>query len=253
MMKNFKLILKFLLILAALIASFTSGFYVRDVVEGRQENWPILKQAYSILENHGLKDLPPKSQLEYGMIRGLLNVYDDPYTIFVEPAEHELESDNLKGSFGGIGVRLDRDAAGNLLLYPFPESPAAAAGVVEGDILLAVDDLQITPDVAFDVIQAQLRGPVGSRVKIRIQHQVDSKEERVTIRRAEIPLPSVTWHLYPQDQHLGIVEINLIASSTAHEVQQAIQDMSARGASRFVLDMRDNFGGLLDTGVDVAR
>lgn len=232
---------------------FGAGFLLRGQLSPDTARWEILAQAYEILQQHGLKEAPPGSSLEYGMIRGMLQAYDDPYTIFVEPAQHELETNTLEGSFGGIGVRLGRDSENYPVLYPFPDSPAARAGVQEGDRLVKVDELEITPATSTDAIQAAVRGPVNQRVRLTVQRPPDYQEYQFEIRRAEIPLPSVTWHLDSQEARLGVIEINVIAASTPDEVLKAAQDLQGRGAAALVLDLRDNFGGLLTAGVDTAR
>lgn len=232
---------------------FGAGFLLRGQITPDAAGWQVLAQAYEILQQHGLKETPAGSALEYGMIRGMLQAYDDPYTIFVEPAQHELETNTLEGSFGGIGVRLGRDSENYPVLYPFPESPAAEAGVQEGDRLVRVDDLQITAETSTETIQSAVRGPVNQRVRITVQRPPDYQEYSFEIRRAEIPLPSVTWHLDSQEARLGVIEVNVIAASTPGEVLKAAQDLQGRGATALVLDLRDNFGGLLTTGVDTAR
>jgi carboxyl-terminal processing protease len=121
-----------------------------------------LNQAHNLLLNHGLLEIPEDRVLEYGMIRGMLQVYADPYSIFVEPAQHELETNNLQGDFGGIGVDLRKDPDGKVFLFPDPDGPAAKADVQEGDQLFAVGDLVIEPD-SLDSILAAIREMKGDR------------------------------------------------------------------------------------------
>jgi carboxyl-terminal processing protease len=237
---------------ALLAGSFAAGFLLH-AHRSQAANFPIFNQAYEILSSQGLKPTPASPALEYGMIRGLLQAYDDPYSIFVAPAQHELESNALQGSFGGIGVRMGKDAQGEWVLFPIPGGPAAQAGVADGDRLLAIEDLAVDSRMPSDQIQSSVRGPVGQRIKITIGRPPQYKPLQLSVRRAEIPLPSVTWHLDPSDPTVGIVEINLIAASTTGEVQQGFKDLQARGATQFLLDLRDNPGGLLTAGVDVAR
>ena len=232
---------------------FAGGYLAREQWDFSRDNFPIFAQAYNIVRDHGLKPLPPGSTIEYGMIRGMLQSYDDPYSIFVEPAQHELESNALQGSFGGIGVRLSRDSDGSVILYPYLESPAARAGILDGDHLIDVDDLEITPKLSMDDIQAALRGPVGQSVRVLVRRTSASKPLEFKIKRAEIPLPSVTWHLDTDNPAIGIIEINLIAASTVEEVENAVEDLRTRQARYYVLDLRNNFGGLLTAGVDIAR
>jgi carboxyl-terminal processing protease len=233
--------------------SFMAGYIVRENQHPGLNQFPILDQAYSILSANALHELPEPPSLEYGMIRGMVQAFDDPYTIFVEPAQHELETNSLEGKFGGIGVQLSRNQDGDLVLFPFPDSPAARAGIREGDRLLAVEDLKIEPETSIEAIQAEIRGPEGKSVKLIIGHPPDFLPVEISIRRTAIPLPSVTWHLDPDNPQIGLIKINTIAASTPDEIQKAIGDLESRKATSFILDLRDNGGGLLTTGVDTAR
>lgn len=235
------------------MVGFAGGYLVKLITEPPGDSWQILEQAYQILNKNGLKDMPEERRLEYGMIRGMLQAYDDPYTVFVEPAQHELESNSLEGKFGGIGVHLGRDAEGRVVLYPLPDSPAEAAGIRENDRLIKVDDLHITPETEIDVIQAAIRGRVGQWITITIARPPDFNQVEVKIKRAEIPLPSVTFHIDADEPRLGVIEVNRIAASTPDEIKAAVEELGQRGAIAFVLDLRDNAGGLLTSGIDVAR
>lgn len=232
---------------------FAGGYLARERWDFSRDNFPIFTQAFNIVRDHGLKPLPPGSEIEYGMIRGMMQSYDDPYSIFVEPAQHELETNALQGSFGGIGVRLSRDADANVILYPYKDSPAADAGIQDGDHLVAVDDLVITAELSMDSIQAALRGPVGQSVRVSISRLAGLNSLEFKIKRAEFPLPSVTWHLNADQPEVGVLEINLIAANTVDEVKSAIEDLQSRQARFYVLDLRNNYGGLLTAGVDIAR
>jgi carboxyl-terminal processing protease len=239
--------------LLLLSAAFGSGYWFRSTQDTGLNRFPLLNAAYDILESNGLKSVPAHPDLEYGMIRGMVQAYNDPYTIFVEPVQHELESNALQGSFGGIGVSLGHDPQGYYVLYPFAGSPAAKAGVQEGDRLLKVEDQTIDPQTSVDQVQSAIRGPVGQVVHLTIARQPDYQPVQVSIARAQIAEPSVTWHIEPLDPRMGVIAVNIIASSTSDEIQHAVQDLQARGATDFVLDLRNNPGGLLTSGVDIAR
>ena len=225
--------------------AFASGYWIRDIQAG-PGSFPILQEAYSILVNHGLKDPPAAPALEYGMIHGMVQAYSDPFTIFVEPVQNQLDSDALHGSFGGIGASLRRDERGVIYLFPFPDSPAAKAGIREADQLLAVEEQTVTPNTSLDEVLSLVRGDIGKPVRLTVGHEPDYAPVQVTVVRAEIPLPSVIAYLDLQDKRVGVLEINLIAASTVDEITQSIADLQARGALGFVIDLRNNPGGLLD-------
>ena len=250
---NFKQSFLFTALSAVVItAAFFAGFY-SHARQSQSLELPVIEQAYHILLKHGL-DVPAEGPvLEYGMIRGMIQSYGDPYTSFNEPAQAELSSNMLQGSFGGIGVSLGKDAEGFHVLYPFPDGPAAKSGVQEGDRLLKVNTLEITTDTSSDALMAAVRGPVGESVDITVSRPNEDKTYTFTIEREEIALPSVTWHLEPSEKRLGLIKVNIIAATTPDEIIKAVMDLQELGASAFALDLRDNFGGLLDSGVDVAK
>lgn len=238
--------------LLVLASAFAAGFWAHRYY-AQLPDTPILVSAFRLLEQHSLQEMPEVKTLEYGMIHGMVQAYGDPYTMFVEPVQHELESNSLQGSFGGIGAGLEVDPEGYLRLYPYPDSPASAAGMNPGDRLLAVDGLSFEPFSPIADIQSAIRGPVGRQVVLTLGRPPDYEPFTVRVRRAEIQLPSVTWRLAVDAPSIGIIQVNLIAATTAQEIRTAAEDLVNQGAATFILDLRDNPGGLLTAGVDVAR
>jgi carboxyl-terminal processing protease len=253
LMNSFKQTFAFTFIAAI---CFTAAFFAGYLVNAAHTNstdLPILHEAYGILRDNGLKPLPAAPALEYGMARGMTEAYGDPFTRFVEPPQHELETNSLQGKFGGIGVRLGTDSTGNYVLYPFPDGPALKAGVQEGDRLLGVDDLLVTSETPGDTISAAIRGPVGEMVTIKVGRPPDFALVEIKIKRDEIALPTVTWHLDAGEPRLGVIEVNLIGETTPGEIRRSIEDMQGRGAVAYALDLRNNGGGLLKEGINIAR
>jgi len=252
-MSRIRYLLISLLVAVGFVSAFLSGYFLRAYFDSRSNEFPVLNQAYGILLNHAYLDLPESKSLEYGMIRGMLQASGDPYATLQEPAQHELESNNLQGSFGGIGVELTRNQDGDILVYPIIGSPAHHAGIQDGDQLISVDDLNITPETPLDDIKAAIRGPAGNIVKISVIRNPDDTHLDFRIRRAQIHLPSVTWHIAPDNPTIGIINVNIIAESTSEEIQNAVKEMQGKGSNLFILDLRDNGGGLLTAGVDIAK
>lgn len=251
--KNNKQLIYFSIIsIFLVISAFSSGFFLQNYLTTRENDLTILHESYRILQEHALIQLPPEKELEYGMIRGMLKIFDDPYTIFVEPPQHELQTNQLEGKFGGIGARLEKDNQNNLLLYPFPDSPASKAGIIEGDRLIAVEDLIITHEMSMEEIQAAIRGPVNKKVTLAIGRAPDFTQQTFSIKREEVALPSVTWNLASIDPSVGVIQINLIAATTPDEVITSVEDLKTRGATHFIIDLRGNNGGLVEAGVKTA-
>lgn len=242
-----------LLVVLAVGLAFTAGYLARDLVLQRTGPLNILHHAHAILVENAFDPLPEDPALEYGMIRGMLSAYGDPFTTFSEPAQHELMSDSLEGNYGGIGVQLERNEAGDLLLFPFPEGPTVEAGIAAGDVLKQVDDLAVTPEVAFETLTAAIRGPEGTTVTLIVFRPNGGETLTISVQRREVPLPSVTWRTAPDDPRIGILQVNVIADTTPAEIEQAVAGLQQQGAAFFVLDLRNNGGGLLNAGIDCAR
>lgn len=240
-----------LLQIVIVLLAVAVGFFSHRFIAQYRGELGLLRQAREILLNNTILELPPEPNLEYGMIRGMLEAVGDPYTYFVEPAVHEIQSDQLTGSFGGVGVRLERDTDSNWRLYPLPDSPAMAAGVADGDLLLQVENLEITSDLEETTILAAIRGEKGRPVSLTVLR--DGQILHFTIKRQSVPLPSVTWNLVPEAPDIGLVQIHTIASTTAEEIEDALNALQEAGATAFILDFRNNGGGLVEAGIDIAE
>lgn len=238
-------------ILMLTIAAFALGFLANQYMAMRNTAFPLLTEAFLIFRDNAYDDIPPLQKIEYGMIRGMLSTAQDPFNAFYEPPQNELQSNQLQGKFGGIGVRIERDSSGIIHLYPLPDSVGGRAGLQDGDILISVDKLVVSPQTQLDEIQAAIRGPIDSTVNLLIRRGSD--EIPMTIQRAEVAIPSVTYNLVPDRPEIGVIQVNIIAASTPNEILSAVAELSTRGARALVLDLRNNGGGLVDAGVQCAR
>ena len=246
-----------------LTVAFGAGYYTRALTAEDKvlalpvpglvpaDPYPILTEARRILEAHYNGTLPDPKTLEYGAVRGLVSAVGDQYTVFVEPQTHQLETQSLQGEYGGVGVGLSKNQAGEIVLSPYPDSPTAQAGILEGDVLLAVDATTLTGATTVDDAAALIRGPIGSAVSLRVRHP-SGEALRVTITRQSILIPSVTWKMVEGQPTIGLIAISRFSDKTPDEVLRAANELQAKGATRFVLDLRNNGGGILESAVKVA-
>jgi carboxyl-terminal processing protease len=249
--------------LAALVltATFGAGYYMRALTTENQavalpglapaEPYPILGEARRILETYYQGTLPDSKTLEYGAVHGLVSAVGDPYTVFVEPQPHELETQSLQGEYGGVGVGLSKNAAGEIVLSPYPDSPAAQAGILEGDLLLGVDDTVLTSTTTGEDAAALIRGPIGTPVVLHVRRPT-AGELTVRILRQSFPIPSVTWKIVDGQPTIGLISISRFSDKTPQEVLRAVNELRSAGAERFILDLRNNGGGILESAVAVA-
>lgn len=226
-------------------------------------------EAWSILERDFYGDKPDATARTYGAIRGLTQTFDDPYTYFLEPQPRQLERDELRGRFGGIGANIERTDEG-FLLHPLADQPAARAGIESGDRLVAVDDQPVTTALDTDSVVAMVRGPVDSVVRMTVARADETGQQNelsFEIVRAEIQTPSLEWRLLevcseplgempactaPGQPRLGYIRHTLFSERSPIEMRSAVEELVAQGAERFILDLRGNPGGLVSSAVGVA-
>lgn len=238
-----------------ILGAFGLGFIIAERnSRSTYVSFPVLDEAYSLITQYGLKEVTEDMQVEYGMIRGLVQAYGDPFTNHIEPTQHELQTNQLAGSFGGIGSLVEIREDGSYYLLPYPDSPASNAGIQQQDRLFKVEGRLVTDYPNLDEIIADIRGEVDTIVSITVLRSPDYQiEDTLSIRRAEVPLPSVLSYLDDDYPQIGVIIINIIAGTTSDELIQAIESLQIQGVDRFVIDLRNNGGGLLDSGISLAR
>jgi carboxyl-terminal processing protease len=256
-----------------LTAAFFAGFYTRAVtvervalalplpglpapcrqaqVASAHSPYPLLTEVRALLETRYINSLPDDRTLERGAARGLVSAVGDPYTVFVEPQAHVLETHSLQGEYGGVGVELRKNEAGEIVLTPFLDSPAAQAGILDGDVLLAVDDTPLTGATTLEEATVLIRGLVGTMVTLRVRRP-SGEEMTVTVTRQNFPLPSVTWRIIEEQPSIGLIAISRFSGKTSDELRRAADELQSQGATHFVLDLRNNGGGILEAAVEVA-
>ncbi len=233
------------------VVGFRLGYEPTTWVPAQREPLEVFWVTWSNVERHFYGDIPPAEERTYAAIHETLTLLGDPYTVFVEPVERELERDQLRGAFGGIGVDLWRDAESQTLLYPYEDSPADRAGVLQQDVLLAVDSLTVTVDTSLDTVRAALHGEVGTAVTLTVSRPPMPAQE-IVIEREQIQTPSVTWRLLPQAPEIGYISIASFTERTDEELQDAVDELESLSAIAVVLDLRGNYGGLIDSAIGVS-
>lgn len=247
----------------SLAVMFAAGFFFHGLVDIRSmavsaapetdRGFPLLDEVQTLLDQHYVRQQPDYVQRQYAAIRGLLGALNDRYTFFIDPPVAQSESDVLAGTYGGIGVAIQLSENGDIVLYPFPDGPAAAAGIQEGDILKVVNDTPIDLTIPQDAVDQMLRGEVkeGNGANLTVTHP-DGEDFTVFIPFAVINVPSVIWRIVPENADVGYVQIIRFTSRTPDELKTAIEELRTLKVRGLIIDLRNNAGGLLQESIAVA-
>lgn len=261
MSDRFRNLLAVFLLITLAISAFVAGYFMNDFVELRmggtlvrdQRDFDLFWEAWGRIESTFIGEIPTSKELTYGAIRGAIALLNDPYTVFVEPVARQQEIQSLQGTFGGIGAFLSRpEEGGDVLLEPMPGNPAEAAGVRSQDVLLAVDDKPITPEMTVGEVAELIKGEIGTVVVLTVRHADETEPVEISITRDRILDPSVSSRILVEDETIGYIRLTRFSGESSKEVEAAITDLLEQGAESLILDMRHNGGGLLDAAVDVA-
>lgn len=179
----------------------------------------------------------------------------DKYTRYLTPAKYRSIVDAATGTLAGVGVEISTDKeSGKIYASDVePSSPALRAGIKKGDVFLEVDGMRMDDGTATpDDVASKLRGPEGSRVGVVMERQ--DKVEDFIITREPITITSVRSYMSEATgaEKIGVVRIKSFSGTTASTVQSALEDLKKKGAEDFVIDVRNNPGGLLPGGTDTA-
>jgi carboxyl-terminal processing protease len=251
--------LTILLLVMLGISAFVAGYFIRDILSAQdasvyaQEDFEVFWEAWGRIEDSFLGEIPNGRQRTYAAIRGSMEALDDPYTVFVEPVAREHEREQLQGKFGGIGAYVSRpEDGGPVILEPIPGNPAEAAGILSGDVLISVDGVLLTADMTVSDVADIVKGDRGTAVVLTVIHPGESEEVDIEIVRADILIPSVTYRIVEEDPQIGYIRLSRFSGESGGEVADALEELLAQGASQFILDLRQNRGGLLDAAIDIS-
>jgi carboxyl-terminal processing protease len=217
------------------------------------EAFELIGDAWEILhEQYVRADELDDTALVYGAIEGLADAVGDPgHTSFLTPEEREERAEELSGSYVGIGVRIDVAEDGRpLIVGVFRGSPAEAADLQPGDIIVAVEG-EPTAGQDLDEIASRIRGEAGSVVLLTVQRGVEGPERELEITRAAVEVETVSWVMVP-GSNTAMIRLEQFSNGAADAFKAALKEIKAAGADRLVFDLRGNPGGFVNEAVGVA-
>ena len=207
------------------------------------EVWYILKR-----DHFDRKDMDSKI-LSDGAIRGMLLAMDDPYASFLTAEQFEIQSHDYKGFFEGIGAHVSMRDNRIVIVAPIPGSPAEAAGILAGDIILGIDG-DSTQGLTLLEAVSRIRGERGTLVVLSILHEGEDMPQEISVERNVIKLDSVQMRMMTGG--VGVFTVTEFNANTYEQLENAFTRFQTQGGKGMILDLRNNPGGLLNSVFQVA-
>ena len=228
------------------------------------ESFAAFCEAYDRLQREYVDELDPEKLAE-GAIRGMFQYgVEDPNSGYMPPEQYQQALGDLSGAFGGIGAEMairntedPEDLAACtefssicrlVVIAPLADTPAEAAGLQPGDVVLAVDGEAVDGSTMNDEI-SRIRGEPGTDVTLTLQREGGEPFD-VTITRAEITLQEVETRMI--DGHIGYIALNGFSAPASEQFAAALAELLGDGADQIIFDLRNNPGGYINAAQEIA-
>jgi carboxyl-terminal processing protease len=246
------------LVVVSFAAGNVTGFLARPAfaADGEPTEFAVFWEAWNlVLENFVDREKINYSAMTYGAIQGMLDsLGDQNHTVFFSPEQAQQQQSSLEGSFEGIGAYVGQEDGRFVIIAPIHGSPAEAAGILAGDIVLAVNGVDVTGMPEWEVI-SMVRGPSGSTVVLSVLHPDSDEPVDVSIVRGHINLQSVLWERVP-GANVAHLRITQFSSDTSSDLRIALDEIVHESQNEpihgILLDLRNNPGGYLQECLRVA-
>jgi carboxyl-terminal processing protease len=221
---------------------------VRDALVGDSDT-AVVEEAIDRVHDTYYREIP-KSALADDAIAGVVAKLDDRFSNYFDPDEYKKFKQSQNSEFSGVGLQVAQDPKGLKVEVVYDGSPAKRAGLKAGDVIVAADGRDLAGKSQQDSV-ALVQGPPGTDV--RLTWLTGGKKRTKTVTRSTINVPVVASQLRTDDGcKIGVVKLAQFSSGAHSEVYAALRRLQKRGAKAYVLDLRDNGGGLVSEAQLVA-
>jgi carboxyl-terminal processing protease len=232
---------------------FFNGGHVKAASTNNEEqlsqSLKAFTKVYDLVESNFADDVKPEKAIYKGAIPGMLRTLD-PHSNFFDPKDYKDLRTDQSGHYSGVGMMVGARNERTIVLAPFAGYPAYKAGLRAGDVLLEIDDKK-TDGLTTTQIADRLKGMKGTKVQIKVQREGSDLPITFNITRAEIERSTVPdcFFIRPGIAYLDITQFG---ENTSKEMEEKLAKLPEGSVKGLVLDLRQNPGGLLNEGIDVA-
>lgn len=177
----------------------------------------------------------------------------DPHSVYIPASDLEDVNSELEGSFGGIGVQFNIQNDTIMIVSVISGGPSEKVGLLAGDRIVSVNDTAfVGKSVSTEKVMKKLRGKENTKVKLGIKRNGTREILKFTVTRGEVPVNSVDV-AYMIEPGVGFIKVSKFGTKTYKEFLTAIADLRAKGAKRYIIDLRENSGGFMDQAINMVN
>lgn len=209
-----------------------------------------LVKVVSLVKTQYLHPVDPATLVD-GAARGVVGSLNDPYSVYLDARTFSALQEQIKGSFGGLGILVGLKDQRLTVVRTYQGTPAARAGLLAGDVIVRIDERDAT-DIDLETAIGLMRGPVGSKINLSVTRNGSARPLLFEMLREEISVPTVEARTMP-DSAVGYVAISQFTERTPRELKETLDKLTGGAVKGLILDLRDNPGGELSAAVEVAR
>jgi carboxyl-terminal processing protease len=214
----------------------------------------LMQNVFDFIQNHYVEDVDPKVVYE-GALKGMFDALGDPYSAFLQESEMADLSENvIQGTYGGVGLYISKPVSNRPdgsppyveVASPIEDTPGWRAGLKPGDLIVEING-EATDALSMDDVLARLKGQAGVEVRLLVRRG-KRLEFPVSIVREIIEVPTVKQAMIGNIAYLKLISFS---APTVERTRAALQNFQAQGYKSLILDLRNNYGGLLQSAVGI--
>lgn len=228
------------------------NFENQEIPKDKNVDFKLFWQVWDLVSsNYVDKKAVDPQKMFYGAIQGMVASLGDPYTVFLPPQEQKATTEDLNGSFEGVGLQIGYDKENRLAaIAPVKGAPADKAGIMPGDVIVKIDGKD-SMSMSLPEAANLIRGPKGTTVALEIYHEGDSKTKTIELKRDTVIVKSVEFleKKSPSGKRVAVLKLAKFGERSNGEWTEAVSSALAIAPQAVILDLRNNPGGFLDGAV----
>src|SRR6266852_2389817 len=225
--------------------------YAKDAptdTTGTYRQLALFGMIFDLVRSH-YAEKPDDSKLVESAINGMLNGLD-PHSSYMDPKNFREMQVETKGQFGGLGIEVTMEDGLIKVVSPIDDTPAAKAGILANDLIVEIDEKPVKGMTLQEAVD-KMRGPVNTQIKLKVVRKGQDSPLDMSLTRETIRVRTVRARKEGDD--IGYLRITQFNEQATEELKKAIRDLSGDSIKGFILDLRNNPGGLLDQAVTVSN